>query len=677
MDFKSDDVRDQVRFYEIEKATDPSYENWFQSGIYRLVQDDLDGSIAIFERIKQVKPDAHYYLGIAYFRRGEYARAAQNFEQYCTVSRDVWQPYYYLSLIHLKQHRIDRAMHYLQGIPDNEEKDDLTSHILDYQRLDEARVDFSEQRYEHALALYDQVDDFFGYREMGLALTYAKLGRYEESLALLDTVISYSPDDALMRSGLLESGKQLIQMKNLSRAKQYLREYLKISSDNNARFLMGSIFSDENRFDSARVYFRNLPDSVDAFLFYRGRTDYFLGLWHKAETGLTKHRRNFPGSRFADRTLYILASINFKRKEYRNAIAFWRELVDEFPKSIYAASALAEIGHSYFNLGDFGSALNAYKKVEQYDPSDEIAAEVTLRIYEAKHYLYKQPSLVDVLRQYIRENPDSRLVARTRLRIAMLLHDKGRYYQSLSEIDGLIEDYPGTAAVIEAMMLRVRVSQAIEDKHEFMNSLRSLLLNDSAGEYQLFAANELAGLWVDVAEYDSALFYYNRLLASDTYRENSILKIANIYDLLGQTKESMAMIDLLISEYPKSVYLADAYMLRSRALKSQGDYDSAIEMLREISEKITDRAELFMELGNLYFDVEEFAAARSSFVRACEIFKQDREDAAQALLRAGDASVMIGDKQGGKEYYLKASMIAESAVLKNQAMQKLTSITEE
>ena len=676
-DVETGDVSDQVRFYEIEKATDPSYENWYQSGIYRLIQDDLDGSIAIFERIKRAKPEAYYYLGIAYFRQGDYDRAALNFERYCAVSTDVWQPCYYLSLIYLKQNRIDRAMHYLQGIPDNQVKDDLTSHILSYQRLDEARDSFTEQRYEQALELYERVDDFFGYREMGLALTYAKLGRYEESLALLDTVINHSRDDALMRYGLLESGKQFVQMKNLSKAKEYLREYLKISHDDNARFLMGSVFSDESRFDSARVYFKDLPDSIDAFLFYKGRTDYFLGLWHRAETQLKEHRKKFPGSRFADRTLYILASINFKRKEYRNAIAFWRELVDEFPHSIYVASALAEIGHSYFNLGDYGSALNAYKKVDQYDPSEEIAAEVTLRMYETKYHLYKRSSLVDILRQYIRENSDSRLVARTRLRIAVLLHDKGRYYQSLSEIDGLIEDYPGTPVVVEAMMLRVRVNQAIDNKREVINSLRALLLNESAGEYQLFAANELAGLWVDVAEYDSALYYYNLLLASDTYRENSILKIANIYDLLGQTKESIAMVELLISEFPKSIYLADAYMLRSKALKNQGDYDSAIEMLRKVSEKITDRAELFMELGNLYFDIEEFADARSNFVRACEIFKQDREEAAQALLRAGDASVMIGDKHGGKEYYLKASMIAESAVLKNQAMQKLTSITED
>jgi tetratricopeptide (TPR) repeat protein len=300
-----------------------------------------------------------------------------------------------------------------------------------------------------------------------------------------------------------------------------------------------------------------------------------------------------------------------------------------------------------------------------------------LRIYEMKYYLHKHPSLVEVLRQYIRDYPESRLVAKTKLRIALLLYEQQRYYQSLSAIDELIEDCPDKGVVVEAMMLRARVSQAMNNNHELMNSLRALLLNESASEYRLFAANELAGLWVDLAAYDSALFYYNLLLASETYRENAIMKIANIYELLGQPKEAVTVVGRLVSEYPKSIYLADAYMLQARALKSQGDYDSAIEMLHKISEEITDRADLFMELGNLYFDVEEFVDARDNFIRACEIFKQDREDAAQALLRAGDASVLIGDKKSSKEYYLKASMIAESPVLRNQAMQKLTSITKD
>lgn len=670
-------IRDWARFYEIQAAIDPSYEDWYQAGIYRLVQGDLDRSIALFERIKQVKPEAHYYLGVAYYRLGDYDRAARNFEEFCKVKGEIWQACQYLALIYLKHNRITEAKPYLQKIPDNEGKEYLMSHISDYQLLDEARGSFSERKYEYALHLYNQVDDFFGYREMGLALTYAKLGRYQESLALLDTVISHSSDQALRHAGLLESGRQLAELRHFGKAKKYLREYLRIASDDNACFMMGSIFSDEARFDSARVYFKNLPDSIDAFLFYKGRTEYFLGLWGKAETKLLRHRERFPGSHYADRTLYILASINFKRKEYRDAIAFWRELVDGFPRSVYVASALRGIGNSYFNLGDYGSALNAYNHVGQYNPSEDIASEVSLRIYETKHYLHKHPSLIDVLRRYIRENPNSKLIARTKLHIAKLFYEKERYYQSMSEIDMIVEDYPGTEVAIEAMILRVQVSQAIANEFELVNSLRSLLLSENAAEYRLYAANELGALWIEEAKYDSALYYYNLLLDSETYREGAILKIADIYDRLGQIKESIAMVERLISEYPKSIYLADAYMLQSRALRSLGDYDSAIQMLLGVSERIGDRAELYMELGNLYFDIEEFTAARRHFLKACEISKQNREGAAQALLRAGDASVRIGDKSGGREYYLQANMIAESAVLKNQAMQKLTTLTED
>jgi predicted negative regulator of RcsB-dependent stress response len=84
-----------------------------------------------------------------------------------------------------------------------------------------------------------------------------------------------------------------------------------------------------------------------------------------------------------------------------------------------------------------------------------------------------------------------------------------------------------------------------------------------------------------------------------------------------------------------------------------------------------------MQVGDLYFETEEFLSARHNYLKACEMFKQNREDAAQALIRAGDASLAIGDKVKGKEYYLQANMIAESHMLKNRAMQKLTTLDEE
>ena len=46
---------------------------WYHLGVIRERQDDLDGSVACFERVVAANPNdasAHYHLGIAYQRQG-------------------------------------------------------------------------------------------------------------------------------------------------------------------------------------------------------------------------------------------------------------------------------------------------------------------------------------------------------------------------------------------------------------------------------------------------------------------------------------------------------------------------------------------------------------------------------------------------------------------------------
>ncbi len=668
---------DVARFYETAVATDPDYDNHYQAGIYLLARGAPDKSVELLEKVAKVIPQANYYLGVAYYQLNDYQDAARCFDAFTQEFVDVWQSYYYLSIINLKQNNIAKALQYLTEMPDTEEKQRVAGYIADYGKLDGARVEFSKARYDKAIELYNQVDDFFGYREIGLALAYAKVGKHTESIELLDAVINRSEDEALVLLGLYEAGKELASLRKIREAKKYLREYLEHGPDDNVQFLMGKILSDEMKFDSASAYFEDLSDSVDAFLFFKGRTEYFLGFWGVSEEKLLKHREQFPASPFADRSLYILASIGFKRKEYRHAIDFWQELVDSFPNSRYIASAFRGIGDSYFNIREYHNALNAYHRVAEYQPSEDITAEVNLRIYETKYYLREYPSLLDALRRYVREHPNSELVPKTNLRIAKILYANGRYYQSINELDKIIEEDAMSPVAVEALMQKVQVSRAMENRFELINSLRDLLLIEKAAQYRLYAANELGAIWLEEMRYDSALYYYNLLLESETYRENAILKIANIYDRLGQSKESTGMADRLIFEYPNSIYLPDAYLLKSKALRDQGDYKTAIKILIELISGVGDRADVYMQVGDLYFETEDFTRARHNYLKACEMFKQNREDAAQALIRAGDASVAIGDKVKGKEYYLQANMIAESHLLKSQAMQKLTTLAEE
>lgn len=161
------------------------------------------------------------------------------------------------------------------------------------------------------------------------------------------------------------------------------------------------------------------------------------------------------------------------------------------------------------------------------------------------------------------------------------------------------------------------------------------------------------------------------------YREKAIFEIAKIYDILGQIKESETMIDKLVSEFPSSVFLFDAYILKTKVYKNHGYYNEAINILRELIKKVGQKPEIYIEIGNLYFETEEYLNARKNYLIACEHFKQKRDNAAMALLLAGDASIAIGDKESAHEYFLQAHLIAESPTLKDKATAKISSITEE
>ncbi len=666
-----------LRYYTLYSKIAPSYDSYLGAAICALTEYRLDESIGLFQSIAYKQPEISYYLGVAYYRLGDYEKAARYFEYISGAKRLLWPVHKYLGLIALKLNRIKEAMSYFARLPASSDKVQLADYVEDYNRLVKAQEKHIDGQYDEAIALYHEVEHFFGYREIGCALSLAKKGEYEKSIVLLDSVIEHSNDSRLVLRSMFEAAQVCINTQRASKARQYLMAVLNIESNDRARFLVGKTYSDNAQYDSAYLYLGGLPDSVDEYLFYKGRTDYFLGEWGKSEESLLRHREDFPDSKYGDRAMFILASINFKRKEYHHAVDYWNELISMYPHSTFAAAAQEGIGDAYFNTEEFEKALNAYRMVQHYDTCSSHESRVTLRIHETLYHLKKYPSLIYALRRFVEENPQSELVPTTRIRIAQMLFKKKEYYQSLAVLNRIIDDYSNGSLVNKALIEKARVYKAIGNRREVKKVFRQLLSRKDAARYQSYAAHELSGMYFDEARHDSALHLYNLLLDDEDYREKAIFQIAKIYDALGQNEESDMMIDKLISEFPASVFLFDAYILKARAHKSQGYYREAINILEELTKKVGQKPEIFIEIGNTYFEMEDYLRARENYLIACGHFKQKRDEAAQTLIRAGDASIAIGDKNAARDYYLQAHLIAESVTLKDQAAAKISTISEE
>ncbi len=665
------------RYYALYSSIDPSHESYYGAAICVLIAGALDESIELFEAIVCKRPEIFYYLGVTYYQFGMYDKSAFYFNLLHGTKKLLLQSHYYLGLIKLKQNRTEETMEYFNRIPDSFDKTLLVDYLEDYNLLVRAQQKFVDGQYDAAIGLYEKVKHFLGYREIGYALALVEIKDYKKSLVLLDSLIDHSNDKQLVVRSMFEAAKVCIILKKASKAREYLKRCLTIKPDDETHFLLGKTFSDEARYDSALIYFENLPDSVDEYLFYKGRTEYFLGLWGKAEELLLLHREIFPDSKYGDRAMFILASINFKRKEYDHAIDFWNDLVAMYPNSTYAAAAQKGIGDAYFKMKEYKNALNAYYMIPQYKPSPTTESQTTLMIYETLYYLKKYPSLIVALRRFIEENPSSKLMSATRMRIAKIFFDKKEYYQSISELNKIIEAHPNSPAAHKAFIEKARVYQAIGNRQEVKKVFKQLLDDENAETYHSYAAHELSNIYFNEAKYDSALYLYNLLMDDEDYREKAIFEIAKIYDMLGQNEESEMMIDKLISEFPSSVWLFDASILKAKAHKSRGYYTEAISILHELIKKVGQKPEIFIEIGNIYFEMEDYLNARKNYLIACDYFKQKRDDAARTLLLAGDASMAIGDKKAAREYYLQANLIAESLPLKDQATAKISTIGNE
>jgi tetratricopeptide (TPR) repeat protein len=673
---RQQDHKEAYRYFMLEASIDPSYVSYYYAAVCALAQGDHETAYTLLDQINISLSDVCYYLGVVHYRKYQIEKAERFFHLSMEEAPGIWQAQYYLGLINLKQNQVDIASEYFSGIPDTVDRSMILSYINDYDLLMQARNAFQRHDYEGAVDSYRMVEDYFGYREIGLAYAYARMQEYGQCLFLLDTVIKTSTQQDLVVTSFSLAAEVSLESKNLERARNYLTRLINLEPSDHGHYLLGMTYSDEMSYDSALVYFDPLPDSIDEYLFYKGRTEYFLGLWGRAEEKLLRHREQFPESPYGDRAVFILASINFKRKEYDYAIDFFNELVAMYPRSKYAASAQRTIGSIYYALEDYKEALIAFERVEDFDPSRTIEEETTLLIYETTFKLGKYKTLIDALRSYVSNNATSRLAPKTRMRIAKLLIEQKEYYQSLGELDRINMTYPLQTVAFEAQLEKARVFGLLGSVFKQKITLHGILAKVEAKEYHAYVANELGALYRNEMKYDSSLHYYNLLLTDERYREKAMYEIAAIYDLLGQYSEAETMVDRLIREYPASMFLFQSYLIKVRVCKNDGDYDKAVTLFEDLLAKLGQRPEIFMELGHLYTEMEEFVMARKNYLSAGEFYKQNRDGAAEALLSAGDASVAIGDLSKAREMYLQAHLIAESIVLKDRATAKLSTISE-
>jgi tol-pal system protein YbgF len=108
-------------------------------------------------------------------------------------------------------------------------------------------------------------------------------------------------------------------------------------------------------------------------IYDRGYTLYHQGQFVEAEASFQRFLQGFAGTDLADNALYWIGEARFARRDFRGALAAFRETIDRYPAGNKIPDSLLKAGDALEQLGDIEGARQSYSEVQRRFPETALA----------------------------------------------------------------------------------------------------------------------------------------------------------------------------------------------------------------------------------------------------------------------------------------------------------------
>ncbi len=713
-----------IYYYEQALAHEYSDSVLVKLGRSCLVNGDYDRAIAIFNHKKNKDSQIHFYMGQANFYQENFTDAEKHFAMALDLSKTEpaqYQYYYGLSLVLQNKYQTAESifikmspfpdLEYWLGFLRAERGDYLASqrylteainkdgwwwphaaYILAYikkeidplfdfhaderLRLLKAGLFFKNKKYDQALDLYSTIKNYQPYRRIGEAMIYEMKDSLELALSIFDDVIAATEKKELKKISYLHGGRISLNLSKISLAKSYFLNYLKLTDEKNEPvcFQLGKIYFDEAQYMSALTYLNQLSDTVDDYLFYKGRAYYRLNQHETAIKLLNRHHQLFPGSSYGDRTLIILGNLYWKKRDYKRARYFWLKLTELHPDSRYLAFAQMRVGDSFVRENEHANALKAYRKVLDFKPSATLMDDARLAIEEMKYRLNIYPTYHDALKAFLRKYAQSDKASAVQLKLANLFIESNELHQAIQLLEKIIKQYVDLAD--EALLMLAEVYKRLGNTGQEKNSYHQLITQFANTPNAYLGSLELAKIYAAEKNFDSSLYYYNLLLDNKDYQSKALLEIGRLYRTLKKYNEAILVLKRLSNETEGREFFDEVNIELSKVHKEQGNLDEAIKTLKILEERKINNAEVSILKGDIYNLKQDYSAARDAYLRAAELYSGQRNKAAHALTLAATMSQAANNIADARNFYNQALFLASDERLKIEIKTKLEKLNE-
>ncbi len=385
--------------------------------------------------------------------------------------------------------------------------------------------------------------------------------------------------------------------------------------------------------------------------------------------------RTFPKSHYYDDALFEKSRALVMLNQDDEAVNVLNRLVSDFPQSPLARQGGVQLGQLHYNASRYGQAAAAYKAVIQNFPGSEDARSALL----ALETVYKDMDDIDAYVRYANSLPGGMRITPLRqdsltYMAAESLYMRGSKKDAENSLTKYLQSYPNGAYSSDAHYYLGTIADENNEISKAMSHFKQVV-DANNGRFLENALAYVAENEYNNGNYQDALAHYARLSnvaqsliqkqaaqlgvartnsrldnyhevtrAVDRLLENKNLSpetITEAYYLRGKAYQQVREVDKAMNDFAKiandtrSVYGAEAQFLLAQAYYNWKSYDKAEAQVKEFMQKTTPHqywlARALIVLSDTYYAKDDKFQARQYIESLKANYKGNESDIQQMI----------------------------------------------
>ena len=343
---------------------------------------------------------------------------------------------------------------------------------------------------------------------------------------------------------------------------------------------------------------------------------------------------------------------------------------------IFKLSALCQLGDSYQDSGEYDKAIAAYRDILKDYPdsiyNDYIQYQIALTWLKSGN----TDSAIVALRKLIKEFPESQMIDDANYYLAVIDFQKGDFVSAREQLELFRNRYKDSGFRHQALFLLGETLLNLEEYRSAVDVFAQLLKdNDVADSLRQKSEYEIANAYHQMGQEKEA----NKRLSDFVARYPDSSLTPNVLFEMGEASRqsrdnasARKYFERLIRNYPENEFAGEAYIAIGETFLSDGNKSSALRSFRQAREngRLESAAKASLLAGDVFLQDKDYAQARgfyedalslqtswnkSALIRLARVYQQEKKyrEAIQALEKA--VQIEGADKDSGIQF-----MIAEN-----------------